>query len=65
MAHWCLVTGTLAFCGAVTSILNYYFSRLPSQRMEVFDKVFEHSKELFSRAREAGLIITPLRRTIS
>ncbi|KAF8874363.1 hypothetical protein BD779DRAFT_1566965 [Infundibulicybe gibba] len=46
-------------------LYGYYFSRLPSQRMEVFDKVFEHSKGLFSRAREAGLIIAPLRRTIS
>ncbi|KAF8872769.1 hypothetical protein BD779DRAFT_1571851 [Infundibulicybe gibba] len=60
-----LVIGVLALVSAITSILSYYHSRLPSQRMEKFDKIFGHSKKLFSRAREDGLITASLQWTIS
>ncbi|KAF8873873.1 hypothetical protein BD779DRAFT_1678988 [Infundibulicybe gibba] len=55
-----LVTGVLALISAVTAILGYYHSRLPSQRMETFDKIFAHAKELLTRAREDGLITTDM-----
>ncbi|KAF8872765.1 hypothetical protein BD779DRAFT_1571823 [Infundibulicybe gibba] len=60
-----LVIGVLALLSAVISALGYYHSRLPSQRMEKFDKIFGHSKKLFSRAREDGLITASLQWSIS
>ncbi|KAF8897942.1 hypothetical protein BD779DRAFT_1493075 [Infundibulicybe gibba] len=60
-----LVTGVLALVSAIASILGYYHSRLPNQRMEMFDKIFSHSKELFSRARKDGLITASLWRAVS
>ncbi|KAF8869605.1 hypothetical protein BD779DRAFT_1479655 [Infundibulicybe gibba] len=54
------VTGALAVVSAVISLLRYYHSRLPNQRMETFDRIFGHSKELLARAREDGLITTEM-----
>ncbi|KAF8874367.1 hypothetical protein BD779DRAFT_1566980 [Infundibulicybe gibba] len=54
------IIGVLALVSAITSIFGYYHSCLPSQRMEKFDKIFGHSKKLFSQARENGLITTSI-----